>query len=65
MCDSHRYIYSKCIGKLRVCMCVRQSQVHIQQMYREIEGVHVCATVTGTYTANVYATVTGTYTANV
>ena len=54
MCDSHRYIYSKCIRKLRVCMCVRQSQVHIQQMYREIEGVHVCATVTGTYTANVY-----------
>ena len=43
MCDSHRYIYSKCIGKLRVCMCVRQSQVYIQQMYRESEGVHVCA----------------------
>ena len=54
MCGSHGYIYSKCIGKLRVCMCVRQSQVHIQQMYMEIEGVHECATVTGTYTANVY-----------
>ena len=54
-------------------MCVRQSRVHIQQMYREIEGV-MCVRQSQVHIQQMYreiegvhvcAAVTGTYTANV